>query len=342
MHFYYTAPQTQFEELFGGHFCINAIGKIEFGDDKKFTEFLKVSKAPPRCVVYIDSTGGDVDTAIQIGRIIRGSWFSTDVGCYELDTERNIDVALIPRRKHPRKCLSAATLIYLGGRLRYLDDNATFGVHQFTFPLAQGDKVPKYFLAQSQTLSARLSEYISDMGISPQFLILSAATPSDEMQLVSKSELERLGVVTGGQTAVTWTLEANNGISYVKGERDSIYGHHKVMLCYKKDIGFYFHSVIETQNRSYELLNFGLVEIVLDGEKTRLDISEEVTRAEHGIYVNVVSRISEDEARQIAFSDSFGVQIRFSSEAEVFLGIAAMDTKNGQSKLRTFFENHKK
>jgi hypothetical protein len=342
MQFHYTAPQTQFEALFGGYFCINAIGNIEPGDDKKFTEFLKVSRAPPRCVVYIDSTGGDVDAAIEIGRIIRGSWFSTAVGRYLLDSDRIVDIPLIPRKMHHGRCLSAATLIYLGGRLRYLDDQAMFGVHQFTFPLAQGHDVPKHFLARSQTLSARLSEYISDMGISPKFLLLSAATLSDKMQIVSKSKLERLGVVTGGQTAVTWTLEANNGISYVKGERDSIYGHHKVMLCYQKDIGFYFHAVVETQNRSDELLNFDLVEIVINDENTRLDISAEVTRTEHGKYINVISRISDDAARQIAFSDSFGVQIRFSSEAEVFLGIAAMDTMDGQGKLRTFFENHKK
>ncbi|WP_202112220.1 hypothetical protein [Cereibacter sphaeroides] len=220
MQFHYTEPQTQLEELFGGHFCINAIGNIEAGDAGRFRHFLTASNVPPRCVVYIDSAGGDVDAAIEIGRLIRGAWLSTDVGRYLLDFGKTIDVPLIPRKKHQGQCLSAATLMYLGGRLRYLDDQATFGVHQFKFPSARGDEVPKHFLAKSQNLSARISEYIYDMGISPQFLLLSAATPSNEMRLVSKPELERIGVVTGGQTAVAWILEANNGISYVKGERE--------------------------------------------------------------------------------------------------------------------------
>ncbi len=342
MQFHYTAPQTPLEVMMGGYFCINAIGQIEPGDGKKFAEFLRTSNPPPRCAVYIDSTGGDVDAAMEIGRLIRGAWFSTDVGRYQIDFDRKSVVPIAQRKKFPGNCMSAATLIYLGGRLRYLDEKAKFGVHQFNFPSAKGEEVPRHFLAKSQTLSARISEYISDMGISPQFLLMSAETPSDRIQIVDREKLEKLGIVTGGLTGVNWTLEANNGVSYVKGERDSIYGHHKVMLCYGKDIGFGFWAVIETQGRANELLNFGLVEIVVNGEDIRIDVSSRIERSEHGIYTNVFANISEDEARQIAFSDSFGVQVRFSSEAELFLGISAMDTTDGKMKLRTFFENHKR
>ena len=180
------------------------------------------------------------------------------------------------------------------------------------------------------------------MGISAQFLILSAEVASDQIRLVGKEKLEEIGVVTGGQTGVNWSLEANNGVSYVKGERDCLFGHHKVMLCYNREIGFCFWAVIETQGRAVELLNHGLVEIVLNGEEVRLDVSSRVERGEFGIYINVFARITENEAEQIAFSKSFGVQIRFSTLSEMFLGIGAMDTTEGQMKLRTFFDNHKK
>jgi hypothetical protein len=232
--------------------------------------------------------------------------------------------------------------MFLGGRLRYFDDKSEFGVHQFDFPQAQGKEVPRNYLAHSQTLSAKMFEYVADMGISPQFLLLSAATPSDQMRSLPREELEKIGVVTGGQSEVKWSIEAQNGLSYVKGERDSFYGHHKVMLGFNSEIGFVFWAVIETQNRAKELLGFPLVEVVLNGESKRLDISSRVERKEEGIYTNVLARISDDEAKQIAFSDSFGVQIRFSSDASMFLGIAAMDTKEGREKLRTFFSNHKK
>ncbi len=340
MDFFYTAPQTKAEEFFGGHFCVNAVGKVNPGDDLKFEKFLKTAEVPPRCVVYIDSAGGDVETAIKIGRTIRDAWFSTDIGRYHLNLENASNAPTVSRTKQRGECLSAATLIYLGGRLRYMDEKARFGVHQFKFPSAQGAEVPSHFLAKSQTLSAKISEYIFDMGISAQFLLLSAETPSENMRFISKDELERIGVVTGGDTGVAWTLEAHNGLSYVKGERDSIYGHHKVMLCYKKGVGFAFWAVIETQNRAEELLNFRVVEIVVNGEDVRLDISSRAERGEFGIYVNVFSLISQEEAKVLAFSKSFGVQIRHSSNAELFLGIASMETEKGEMKLKTFFENY--
>jgi hypothetical protein len=342
MQFHYTPPQTELEKMLGGYFCINAIGKIRPGDDQSFKLFLQSAEPPPRCVVYIDSSGGDVDAAIGIGHLIRSSWFATDVGQCQLDFQSPNSIPLMHRKKLPGQCLSAATLVFLGGRLRYFDGRSKFGVHQFDFPQAQGEEIPRNYLAHSQTLSAKMFEYIVDMGISPQFLLLSVATPSDQMRFVSHEELERIGAVTGGQTDVNWSIEGKNGLSYVKGERDSLYGHHKVMLGFNNEIGFVIWAVMETQGRARELLGFSLVEVVLNGESKRLDISSRAERKEEGIYTNILARISEDEAKQIAFSDSFGVQIRFSSDASMFLGIAAMDTKEGQEKLRTFFTNHKK
>lgn len=342
MQFHYTAPQTSLEEFVGGHFCVNAIGRINPGDDQSFRLFLKSASPPPRCVVYIDSVGGDVDAAIGIGRQLREAWFATSVGQYQLDPERPTGVPLVSRKKLPGQCLSAATLMYLGGRLRYFDDNSRFGVHQFDFPNAGGKEIARHFLATAQTLSAKMSEYIEDMGISTRFQLLSAETPSDQMRFVSHSDLKEIGVVTSGQTAVKWTLEAKNGISYVKGERDSLYGHHKVMLCFNREIGFAFSAVIETQGRGREMLENPLVEVVIDGEDQRIDISSRAARGIFGNYINVFAKLSEEEAGQVAFSKSFGVQIRFGADSPVFLGVAAMDTKDGQERLRTFYENHRK
>lgn len=341
MQFEYTAPQTGFEVMIGGHYCINAFGKIEVGDDDKFRRFLESSNPPPRCSLYIDSAGGDVDAAIEIGRLVRGAWFSTHVGACHLDFGRATQEYMVPRVWRSGQCVSAATLIYLGGRLRYFNEDSKFGVHQFKFPMATGAEVPRYFLAKAQTLSARLSTYVSDMGISTEFLNLSSNVPDDEILFISMSKLEALGVVTGGQTTPKWSIEANNGIIYVKGERDSLYGHHKVMLCFNRDIGFAFWAVIETQGRAKELLGFPVVEIVIDGEDRKIDISSRLERGEFGSYVNIFARINEDEAHQLAYSDSFGVQIRGSTMADMFLGVSAMDTKDGKGKLQTFFENHK-
>lgn len=59
-----TEPQTDAERLFGGFYCINAIGKIEPGDNVRFREFLVRTVPPPHLTVYVDSVGGNVEAAI--------------------------------------------------------------------------------------------------------------------------------------------------------------------------------------------------------------------------------------------------------------------------------------
>ncbi len=341
MDFYFSSPQNSLEEMFGGFFHINAIGPIHAGDSDKFSKFLRDSRPPPRTTVYIDSTGGDVGEAIKIGRMIRGCWFSTEVGQYRFDFSSEKQSSMLSRIFVPGKCMSSATLMFLGGRLRYFNERSEFGVHQFKFPAATGESVPKFFLSHAQTTSATISEYIAEMGVSQSFLATSASVPSERMLLLGRNELERLGLITGGHTKPVWSIEANAGLSYVRGERDTLFGHQKIMLGFRRETGFVFWSVIESQGRQNELLNHKIVEIVVDDEKNRFDISQSVHRAEYGIYIHLMSSIPEATAKEIAYSGSFGVQVRFSLESEVFLGIAPMDTLDGKAKLQTFYENHK-
>ncbi|WP_089847051.1 COG3904 family protein [Salipiger marinus] len=331
MEFHFSEPQTDAERLFGGFYCINAIGRIETGDDARFREFLNKTTPPPRLTVYIDSVGGDVEAAIGIGRLIRDHWFATSVGSYVLDHNQD-PFHILPRKHITGICASAATLVYLGGRLRYLPNGSTFGVHQFSFRNPSPDD-----LGRSQVLSARIASYVHDMGVSTGFLELSSATASTEIDAVDEEKLRALKVITDGVTEAEWTVQARNHIMYVRGERDSLFGHHKVMLCYAKGTGFMFWAVIESQGREHELTNFGLVEIVVNGEDTRIDISHRCERQVSGIYTNVLARITEEEARAIAFSESFGVQIRFWNESPVFLGISAVSTEGGKEQLQTFF-----
>jgi len=333
MEFVLSIPQTELEEVFGGYFYINALGKIEQDDDKKFAKFLETSAPPPTIPIYIDPSGGNVEAAIKIGRMVRGYPLSTSIGLYQLTVEHP-EVPLFDRELLPGKCLSAATLIYLAGRLRHFPEGAKFGVHQFFYKNPTPENV-----VRSQSLSAKIARYVTDMGIDAEFLEVSSSVPNDDIKIIDAEELRKYRVVTDGQTNVNWTVQAHMGMLYVRGERDSIFGHHKVMLCHSRETGFVCWSVIESQGREEELNTFGLVEIVLNDEQTRIDISDRCQRMDHGPYVNILSRISEMEAREIAYSDDFGIQVRFSKKAEVFLGIAGMATEGGIEQLKTLFHN---
>ncbi|NNG74526.1 hypothetical protein HLI18_32695 [Rhizobium laguerreae] len=325
MQFEYTEPQTELEAAFGGYFSINMFGPIEQGDDVRFQRFLERSAPPPRTSVYINSTGGHVEAAMGIGRLIRGKWFSTSVGSCVLASEQN-DKWVIPRKLNPGKCFSAATLTFLGGRLRYFNANSQFGVHQFSFKNPSPEDV-----GRSQRLSASIARYIEEMGIPAAFLEQSALIPGHDLDTLSEEKMRELKVITGGETAVTWGVEVQKGVMWVRGERDALFGHGKVMLCYSKTDRFMFVAMVEAMGRQNELLNFGLVEIVVNGEDTRIDITDRCARAPTGIYIMFMAKLSDDEAKFIAYSASFGVQVRASSDAGVFLGIAPVSTENGGS-----------
>ncbi len=333
MQFFYSEPQNELEKMLGGFFCINAVGTIETGDDAIFAKFLDQHRPPAHMVVYIDSNGGDLEAAIGIGRLIRSYGLWTDIGKYLLDFDASAEF-FQPRQRMPGNCMSAATMIYIGGRLRYFGQDSKFGVHRFSFK----NPVPEH-LGQSQVLSAQLATYVVEMGISPKFLELSSATDAREINLIDESRLKEYGVVTGGETNVEWSVQARGKMIYVRGERDSVFGRHKVMLGYSKEMGFFFWAVIEAQNRFDELLGFGLVEIVLNGEECRIDISQDCNRFQTGSDVQVISTISRDNARAISESDSFGIQIRFGEESPTFLGVSALPTEGGQEQLTSLFHN---
>lgn len=331
MEFHYTEPQNELEKIFGGFFCINAVGTIEHGDDIKFKEFLDAHRPPSHMVVYIDSTGGNLEAGIDIGRQIRQYGLWTDIGRFILE-QPDLSKPLVPRKRHAGKCFSAATLIYLGGRMRYFSEGSKFGVHRFSFK----NPLPEH-VEQSQVLSAKIAAYVSDMGATSEFVELSSATASKEINFVGHERLKELGVITGGQTGVEWTIQARGKMMYARGERDSTYGRHKVMLGFGKDVGFFFWAVIETQNRFQELTSFGVVEININGEDIKIDISDECERFQVGTDVHIFAKLSHERAQLISESESFGAQIKFVHESPTFLGINAMNTEGGREQLSTLY-----
>lgn len=332
MNFEYSDPQTDMEGFFGGFFHISAFGRIEEGDDEKFRRFLDRATPPPRTLVYINSGGGHVEAAMAIGRLIRQAWFSTSIGTYILDPQQ-IDDLITPRKFTSGRCISAATLMFLGGRLRYLPEGSEFGVHQFSFKNPTPDSIER-----SQRLSAAIATYIAEMGIPPAFLELSAGTSGDQVNLVTEAQLTNLQVITGGVTQPTWGVEVHEQAMWVRGERDSLWGHGKVMLIYSKTDGFAFAALVETMGRDDELMSFPLVEIVVNDEDIRIDITNRCVRAPSGIYTMFMANISESEARLLANSKSFGIQIRGSAQAEIFLGISAVSTEGAEGKLQGLYK----
>lgn len=336
LQFEYSPPQTDLEQALGGHRCINAFGSIKPLDDQRFAHFLASTEAPPRTDLYIHSTGGDVEAGLNIGRMVRDNWLSTHVGSYVLDPDAyETSGFIVSRRLVDGFCMSAATLVYLGGRLRYLSHGAVFGVHRFSFR----NPSPNDDIAKSQILSSRIARYIADMGIPPQFLEASASVDADEINALDHTELRNLGIVTDGELPVRWTMESRNTVLYAKGERDSFYGHHKLLACYTRPT-FYIHAVIESQGREQELTEFPLVELVVGMDESHIrDVSARCSREVTGPYTNIIVESTLQEAHELVHSNGFGLRLRANSNSPIFLGIAPMSTKTGRDLLTSFVHN---
>ena len=109
------------------------------------------------------------------------------------------------------------------------------------------------------------------------------------------------------------------------------------MLGYVKDTGFMLYALIEAQGRENELISFPVVQIVANGESVMIDVSQRCARVPTGMYVYVFLKLTVDEARTLAYSDSFGIIIKLSDDAPVFLGMASMDTMAGKEQLHAIF-----
>lgn len=94
------------------------------------------------------------------------------------------------------------------------------------------------------------------------------------------------------------------------------------------------------RGRIQELTAFPLVELVIGmNENVILDITSRCDRKLEGIYVIVSALITNEEAKSLATSDGFGVRIRGSPSADMFLGIGVMATDGAQDKLISFVSN---
>lgn len=87
------------------------------------------------------------------------------------------------------QCASACTLLFLAGSERTVDFEGAIGVHQWSTDAGFTSD------ADAQFTSALLLELFSNSGVSEDFYIAGARTPSDAMRWLIRAELRDWGVV---------------------------------------------------------------------------------------------------------------------------------------------------
>ena len=148
-------------------------GAISPGDGARVVAELR-SRSP--ATVALDSPGGSVSDALEVGRNLR---------------QIGVDTQL----KDGAICLSACPYMFVGGVMRTVANDARLGVHQHSF--GESTILPAFLATQDiQSGQAEVLAHLDAMGIDLRIMGPALATPANEIYILTPEELNTWDVVT--------------------------------------------------------------------------------------------------------------------------------------------------
>ncbi len=125
--------------------------------------------------LVLQSPGGSVQDALQLGRFLRDRAIGTRVLAGEI-------------------CYSACPYLLAGGPERTIAEGASVGVHQHSF--GENTFLPAFLAVEDiQRGQAEVMTYLDEMGIDPLVMQHALSTPADEIYILLPEELQRYGFV---------------------------------------------------------------------------------------------------------------------------------------------------
>ncbi|TYC63616.1 hypothetical protein FMN50_04635 [Rhodobacterales bacterium] len=212
---------------------IAAEGGIVPGTAQRFANFVeRTETANFGLFLHLNSVGGDVNEAMELGRLIRSNGFNTavsqTVGDERSSTNPKFDQFVIepPVSSDETRpaCLSACAIAFAGGNLRLAEETisepvsfgfgsiGTIGVGQlFSQEAGMGAASDG---ASDPEIMVQILSYLNDMGIGSQFLSIMAATSSPDTHVLTAEELFETNIVNNGRY-VAEVAANQNGVAIV-------------------------------------------------------------------------------------------------------------------------------
>ncbi|WPZ22840.1 hypothetical protein T7987_06295 [Sulfitobacter faviae] len=149
-------------------------GAIEAGDAERIIKQLsELTPAPEE--IYLNSPGGSVRDALELGRYLRREELNTAL--------REGDI-----------CYSACPYLLAAGAARTVPESASVGVHQHYF--GESTILPAFVAVEDiQRGQGEVMRYLDDMGIDPMVMQHALVTPPDEIYVLLPEELRRYGFI---------------------------------------------------------------------------------------------------------------------------------------------------
>lgn len=142
-------------------------GVFEYGDEKKFiTQVININEA----AVFLNSPGGNVIAAMEIGKIIRLKGYATAV-------------------LSKRLCASACALAWLSGIERFLDKDAALGFHA-SYINENGR------LLETGVGNALVGRYLTQLNLPESAVVFVTSAPPEGMNWLTQKTASQYGIET--------------------------------------------------------------------------------------------------------------------------------------------------
>jgi ATP-dependent protease ClpP protease subunit len=214
------APNSTLAKLFPSAWYIYLDGTIDSDAPVRLQHEININDIH-YALVFINSPGGSVQAAMELGKIIRRNGFVTYVG----RKQQNVNTKAVYPVNVSGECYSACVFAYIGGNYRYIEPTSKIGVHRFhsaSYKYANEDN--------AQIVSAAIISYLNEMGIDASLFNLMSKAGKDELYILDNAELNAIHVVNNGVLPAQWSINVSKGVIYLKGEQETVYGIGKAMF----------------------------------------------------------------------------------------------------------------
>lgn len=160
---------------------LSLTGTIDPGSAQRFAAEIS-ARGEYVSTVLLDSPGGSVDDALEIGRLILEKGLSTEVRDGQL-------------------CASSCPVIFAAGTKRLAGRDAAIGVHQIYAAALSASPVDAFAvagvaMADAQSVTAEITRQLGEGGVDAALWLHALETPPDRLYYFSPEELELYRLVT--------------------------------------------------------------------------------------------------------------------------------------------------
>jgi len=173
---------------------IQIYGKIKERDFKFLSTELLDYVNPPFIHASLNSSGGNVNAAIKIGKLIRKHYGIVEVGNNTFSSK--FDNRVYPSLKKEVVCYSACVLIYAAGIAKNIGLNVygnwhPIGVHQHYFDKEAIKRISvEEGIKQYKKTNKLITDYFNEIDVSIELLNLSKSVNFDKIRHLNEKELQ--------------------------------------------------------------------------------------------------------------------------------------------------------